>query len=62
MAAKKTAVALKKTNNRKEGVQGSLKALGINPVKGKNVLIKLQIQRRRYHSRLHPQRHADRTG
>ncbi len=40
MAAKKTAVALKKTNNRKEGVQGSLKALGINPVKGKNVLIK----------------------
>jgi uncharacterized protein (DUF362 family) len=40
MAAKKTAVALKSTNNRKEGVQGSLKALGINPVKGKNVLIK----------------------
>ena len=40
MAAKKTAVALIKTGNRKEGVQGSLKALGINPVKGKNVLIK----------------------
>jgi uncharacterized protein (DUF362 family) len=40
MAAKKTAVALKNTSNRKEGVQGSLKALGINPVKGKNVLIK----------------------
>ena len=40
MAAKKTAVALKKTNNRKEGVQTSLKTLGINPVKGKNVLIK----------------------
>jgi uncharacterized protein (DUF362 family) len=40
MAAKKTAVALKKTNDRKEGVQGSLRALGINPVKGKNVLIK----------------------
>jgi uncharacterized protein (DUF362 family) len=33
-------MSLKKTNNRKEGVQGSLKALGINPVKGKNVLIK----------------------
>lgn len=40
MAAKKTAVALKKTGNRKEGVQASLKALGINPAKGKNVLIK----------------------
>jgi uncharacterized protein (DUF362 family) len=40
MAAKKTAVALKNTSNRKEGVQGSLRALGINPVKGKNVLIK----------------------
>jgi uncharacterized protein (DUF362 family) len=40
MAAKKTAVAVKKTGNRKEGVQDSLKALGINPVKGKNVLIK----------------------
>jgi uncharacterized protein (DUF362 family) len=40
MAAQKTAVALKKTSNRKEGVQASLKALGINPVKGKNVLIK----------------------
>ncbi len=40
MAAQKTAVALIKTDNRKEGVQGSMKALGINPVKGKNVLIK----------------------
>ena len=40
MAAKKTAVALKKTGNRKEGVQASLRTLGINPVKGKNVLIK----------------------
>jgi uncharacterized protein (DUF362 family) len=40
MAAKKTVVAFKKTSNRKEGVQASLKALGINPVKGKNVLIK----------------------
>jgi uncharacterized protein (DUF362 family) len=40
MAAKKTAVSLIKTDNRKEGVQGALKALGINPVKGKNVLIK----------------------
>ena len=40
MAAKKTAVSLIKTGNRKEGVQGSLKALGVNPAKGKNVLIK----------------------
>jgi uncharacterized protein (DUF362 family) len=40
MAAKKTAVSLIKTGNRKEGVQGSLKALGMNPVKGKNILIK----------------------
>jgi len=40
MAAKKTAVVLKKTSNRKEGVQASLRALGINPVRGKNVLIK----------------------
>jgi uncharacterized protein (DUF362 family) len=40
MTGTKSIVSLKKTNNRKEGVQGSLKALGINPVKGKNVLIK----------------------
>jgi uncharacterized protein (DUF362 family) len=40
MAAKKIAVTLKKTANRKEGVQASLKALGVNPIKGKNVLIK----------------------
>ncbi len=40
MANKKSVVALKKTSNRKEGVQASLRALGINPVKGKNVLIK----------------------
>jgi len=40
MTSTKSIMSLKKTNNRKEGVQGSLKALGINPVKGKNVLIK----------------------
>jgi uncharacterized protein (DUF362 family) len=40
MAQQKTAVALKKTGNRKEGVQGVIRALGINPVKGKKVLIK----------------------
>jgi uncharacterized protein (DUF362 family) len=33
-------VALVKTDNRKNGVKTSLKALHINPVKGKNVLIK----------------------
>ncbi len=33
-------VALVKTENRKNGVKTSLKALNINPVKGKNVLIK----------------------
>lgn len=33
-------VALVKTDNRKNGVKASLKALNINPVKGKNVLIK----------------------
>ena len=33
-------VALLKTDNRKEGVKGVLKGLGINPVKGINVLIK----------------------
>jgi len=40
MADTKSVVALKKTSNRKEGVQASLRALGVNPVKGKNVLIK----------------------
>jgi uncharacterized protein (DUF362 family) len=33
-------VALVNTTDRNEGVKGSLKALGINPVKGKDVLIK----------------------
>ena len=33
-------VALLKTDNRKEGVKGVVKGLGINPVKGKGVLIK----------------------
>ena len=33
-------VALTKTDNREKGVQGSLRALGINPVAGRNVLIK----------------------
>jgi len=33
-------VALVKTDNRKKGVKTSLKVLNINPVKGKNVLIK----------------------
>ena len=33
-------VALVKTNNRKDGVKTSLKTLNINPVKGKDVLIK----------------------
>jgi uncharacterized protein (DUF362 family) len=36
----KSQVALVKTDNRKLGVETSLKALKINPVKGKNVLIK----------------------
>ena len=36
----KSRVALVKTDNRKNGVKTSLKALHINPVKGKNVLIK----------------------
>jgi uncharacterized protein (DUF362 family) len=40
MAGTKSRVVLKKTANRKQGVQASLKALGINPMKGKNVLIK----------------------
>ena len=33
-------VAFLKTDNRKEGVKGALKGLDINPVKGRNVLIK----------------------
>ncbi len=33
-------VALVKTENRKDGVKASLRALKMNPVKGKNVLIK----------------------
>jgi uncharacterized protein (DUF362 family) len=42
IAMSKTAsrVALVKTDNRKNGVKASLKVLNINPVKGKNVLIK----------------------
>lgn len=40
MSVKKSSVALFKTQNRKNGVKESLKALHINPVKGKNVLIK----------------------
>jgi uncharacterized protein (DUF362 family) len=39
-AAKKSPVALVKTDNRKEGVRASLKTLRINPAKGKDVLIK----------------------
>jgi uncharacterized protein (DUF362 family) len=40
MTAKKSVVTLKKTMDRKEGVKASIKALGINPIKGKEVLIK----------------------
>ncbi len=40
MGTPKTNVALVKTDNRKEGVKASLKTLGLNPVKGKEVLIK----------------------
>jgi len=40
MAENKTRVALIKTDDRQEGVRASIKALGFNPVKGKNVLIK----------------------
>lgn len=40
MAETKSRVSVVKTADRKAGVQASLKALGINPVKGKNVLIK----------------------
>jgi uncharacterized protein (DUF362 family) len=40
MANNTSRVALIKTDNRKEGVKASLATLGINPVKGKDVLIK----------------------
>ena len=40
MSSTASRVALVKTNNRKDGVKTSLKALNINPVKGKDVLIK----------------------
>lgn len=40
MVKTKSPVALVKTDNRKHGVNESLKALKINPVKGKHVLIK----------------------
>ena len=40
MASSASRVALVKTDDRKNGVKTSLKVLGTNPVKGKNVLIK----------------------
>jgi len=40
MPSTKSRVALVKTDNRKNGVRTSLKVLNINPVKGKDVLIK----------------------
>ncbi len=40
MSHPKTRVALLRTTDRKSGVEGSISALGINPVKNKNVLIK----------------------
>jgi len=40
MSGKRSRVALVRTDNRQHGVKASLKALGINPVKGKEVLIK----------------------
>jgi uncharacterized protein (DUF362 family) len=40
MAETKSRVSLIKSDSRKAGVKASLKALGINPVKGKTVLIK----------------------
>ncbi len=40
MPSTKSRVALVKTDNRKNGVKASLKTLHMNPVKGKNVLIK----------------------
>jgi uncharacterized protein (DUF362 family) len=40
MSSKRSRVALVRTDDRQHGVKASLKALGINPVKGKEVLIK----------------------
>ena len=40
MSDQKSRVAFLKTQDRKSGVAGSIKALGINPVKNKDVLIK----------------------
>jgi uncharacterized protein (DUF362 family) len=40
MAKNESIVTLAKTENRKEGVRASIKALKINPVRGKDVLIK----------------------
>jgi uncharacterized protein (DUF362 family) len=40
MSSKESRVALVRTDDRQHGVKASLKALGINPVKGKEVLIK----------------------
>ena len=40
MAKNKTLVTVSKTGNRREGVKASLKALKVNPVRGKEVLIK----------------------
>jgi uncharacterized protein (DUF362 family) len=40
MSSRTSHVALVKTDNRKNGVKTSLKTLNINPLKGKNVLIK----------------------
>jgi uncharacterized protein (DUF362 family) len=39
-ATRKSSVALVKTDDRREGVKASLKGLGVNPVKNKDVLIK----------------------
>lgn len=38
-------VTLIETNDRREGVEASLKALGVNPVKNKDVLIKPNFNR-----------------
>jgi uncharacterized protein (DUF362 family) len=40
MAKEKSRVSLVRTENRKSGVSASIKALNINPVKNKDVLIK----------------------
>ena len=40
MAGSTSTVVLAKTADRKEGIKASLKVLGINPAKGKHVLIK----------------------